>query len=155
MMKNWIASAFIAAGVLGVATQLSARPGSGMESMDPLDRIERMAEHLDLTAEQEQEINRLIDEVQLANAVDRERLHQIHGDMRALSADFDDGAAQTLADELGQIVGRLAYSNVSTMAAVRALFTAEQLQQIEAFRERREELREQFGNQRRAMPGVQ
>ena len=153
MMKNWIATVVFAAATLGVATQLSAKPGSGMESMEPLDRIERMAEHLELSAEQEEEINRLIDEVQIASAVDRERLHQIRDDLRALSADFDDGEAQSLTDELGQISGRVAYRNVSTMAAVRALFTAEQLQQIEEYRERRNELRDQSGGQRRDMFG--
>ena len=151
MMKNRIATVVFVLGMLGVATQLSARPGSGMENMDPLDRIERMAEHLDLSAEQEQEINRLVDEVQIANAVDRERLHQIKEDLRALATSFDDGAAQTLTDELGQISGRVAYRNISTMAAVRELFTTEQLQQIEAFRERREEYRDQFGSHRREM----
>jgi Spy/CpxP family protein refolding chaperone len=156
-MKNWIATVIFAAGMLGVATQLSARPGSGMESMEPLDRIERITEHLDLSVEQEEEINRLIDEVQIASAVDRERLHQIREDLRALSADFDDGEAQSLTDELGQISGRIAYRNVSTMAAVRALFTTEQLQQIEEYREHRNELRgqqgAQQGGQRRDMFG--
>ncbi|MCZ6828942.1 MAG: Spy/CpxP family protein refolding chaperone [Gammaproteobacteria bacterium] len=150
-MRNWITTLIFAAGLLGVATQLSARPGFGGAPMDPLDRIERMAEHLDLTAEQEQQITDLVKAAQIDNAVDRERLHQIRNDLRALSESFDDVAAQTLADELGQISGRLAYSLVSTMAAARAVFTAEQLQQIEEFRARHEEFREQFGSRHRGM----
>ena len=152
-MKNWIATLFIAAGLLGVATQLSAKPGFGGGSMDPLDHIERMAEHLSLSAEQEQQITEIVNAAQIANAVDRERLHQIRDELHGSSESFAEGAAQSLTYELGQILGRLAYSHVSTMAAVRTVFTAEQLQQIEEFRARREEFREQFGSNHRRMFG--
>ncbi len=152
-MKNWIATLIFAAGVLGVATQLSARPGLVGQAMDPLDHIERIAEHLDLSAEQEQEITQIINAAQIANAVDRERLQQIREELRESGENFDAGAAQELADELGQITSRLTYSHVNTMAAVRAVFTQEQIAQIEEFRARRSEFREQFGSHHREMFG--
>ena len=152
-MKNWIATILFTAGLLGVATQVNARPGFGGEHMDPLDHIERMAEHLDLSVEQEQQITEIVNAAQIANAVDRERLHQIKEELREMGEAFDDGAAQGLADELGQISGRLAYSHISTMAAVRAVFTPEQLQQLRDLRERHQEFREQFGSQHPGMLG--
>ena len=138
-MKNPIFTLLIAAGLVAVALPSSARPGFGGESMDPLDHIERMAEHLDLTEDQEQQITDIVNEAQLANAVDRERQHQIREEMRELTVTLDEGRAQILADELGEITSRLAYSHVVTMAAVRNVFTAEQLAQIEEFRGRRGE----------------
>jgi Spy/CpxP family protein refolding chaperone len=136
-MKNPIATLLIVAGLVAVALPSTARPGFGGESMDPLDHIERMAEHLDLTADQEQQITDIVNGAQIGNAVDRERQHQIREEMRALTITLDEGRAQMLADELGEITSRLAYSHVVTMAAVRGVFTEEQLARIEELRSRR------------------
>ena len=150
-MKNWIALPLLTAGLLALALQADARPGFGRDSMDPLDHIERMTEHLALTAEQDQQITDLVNAAQITNAVDRERMHQVHEELRAMTENFDDGAAQALADEMGQIVGRLAYSRASTMAGVFAVFTPEQLEQLQAMRAHREQFRQQFGDSRRTL----
>jgi Spy/CpxP family protein refolding chaperone len=154
-MKNRIITLILAVGLIGVAAHLSARPGFGERHMDPIDHIERMAEHLDLSAEQEQQITEIVNAAEISSAVDRERLQQLRDELREQSENFDEGTAQGLADELGQISGRLAYSHVSTMASVRAVFTAEQLQQLEELRTRHIEHRKQFGGSRRGMYGGQ
>ena len=97
-MKKLIATFIIAAGVLGMTTQLSARQGPGGDHMDPLDHIERLAEHLELSAEQEQQITDIVNATQIANAVDKERLDQVRDELRDLSEAFDDATAQGLAD---------------------------------------------------------
>ena len=105
-----------------------------------------MANLLDLSAEQEQQISGIVNASELAMAVDRERVRQIRDEFRSLAENFDEGAAQGLADELGQITARLAYSHVSTMAQVRAVFTEEQRAQLDEYRGRRQDFREQYGN---------
>jgi Spy/CpxP family protein refolding chaperone len=154
-MKNRIITLILAAGLLGAAVHLSAKPGFGGGQMDPMDHIERMAEHLDLSAEQEQQITEIVNAAEIATAVDRERLQQLREEFRNLAANFDEGRAQGLADELGQTSGRLAYSHASTMASVRGVLTAEQLQQLEGIRSRRGEHFRQFGGSRRGMYGGQ
>jgi Spy/CpxP family protein refolding chaperone len=152
-MKNRIVALLLTAGILGVAMQSAARPHSGHESMDPLEHIERMAEHLNLSSEQEQQITDIVNAAEIATAADRERMRQIHEELRQLSEAFDEGVAQGLADEIGQLTARLAYSHVSTMAAVRAVFTAEQLQELEELRAQREEFQDKFGGRPRGMFG--
>ncbi len=85
-----------------------------------------LADELDLSETQEAEIRALHEEVAEQNAADRERLEELKERMRAQVDDFDAGEAQRIADEIGEIATRLAYSGASTRAGVRALLTDEQ-----------------------------
>jgi Spy/CpxP family protein refolding chaperone len=128
----------IAALVLGFALVLTAtaaephwRHGGGFELLDV------MADNLDITESQEAEIDSLISKARLENAVDRERISQLRERLYDLSAgpgDFDEGAAESHADELSQIVSRMAVSGSRLRWQVRQVLTEEQREQLGAWR---------------------
>jgi Spy/CpxP family protein refolding chaperone len=93
-----------------------------------------MADALELTDEQEEGINQLLDSARLDSAVDRERMAQLREQMRDLSRDanaFDEPAAELLAMELAEIVSRMAVNGAQLRWQVRQLLTQEQLAQLE------------------------
>lgn len=140
-------AAVLVLGLLSLPGQ--ARPGmAGPGGMDPMERIERMAEHLDLSAAQEEQISGIVDSARINSAQDRERQRQIRQDMESLVENFDEGRAQSLADELGQITARQTYSRLSTLSQVHGLLTPEQRAELAAMREKREERLEKWRDSR-------
>jgi Spy/CpxP family protein refolding chaperone len=162
-MKNFITTAAFVVGLSVIAGQLSAAPGFGpgagggggpgggrggapdfTQGAEGFGHLEFLADHLGLTDEQENQINEIIDAAQLAAAVDRERERQVRAALQALVEEFDAGEAQVLADELGGITARLAYSRAETRAEIHQLFTPEQLQLLEELKARRSERMSRF-----------
>ena len=133
-MNKLIVAFALCVSVLVFAIEATARPGMG-GSPDGGDIVSRMSQHLDLSADQQAEISTIVNAAQLENAVDQERRRQIEKEMRGMAENFDAGSAQALADELGEIAGRLAYSRVYTMSQVREILTEEQLAQMQEQRE--------------------
>lgn len=124
----------------------SARPGMGADH--GFGFLEHIADQIGLSEDQEDSINQLINSAELASAVDRERMGQIREAMRALSETgevFDQAAAETLADELAQIVARTAVAGAEVRWQVRQVFTAEQQEQINAMKAERAGMRSRFG----------
>ena len=103
--------------------------------------LDRMVEHLQLTEVQEAEIGALFDEASVETEADKARMDEIRDALRAQRESFDAGAAQKLADELGEITARLTYNAVSTRAQVYEVLTEEQ-------REELAELREEHGDRK-------
>jgi Spy/CpxP family protein refolding chaperone len=98
--------------------------------------LEVMADRLGLTAEQEERITGLVNEARLESAVDRERVAQLRQALQTLSQSpdtFDEGAARTLADELGQVVTRMAVAGAQTRWQVYQQLTEEQREQVNAW----------------------
>ena len=128
--------------ILGISLfsgQVSARPGGDMFS-----HLEFIADQVGLSEEQETQINELVHAHELATAVDRERVEQIREQLHTLVEEFDASQAQILADELGEITSRLAYSGAETRAAVQQLFTPEQVAMMEELRKERQAMRAGF-----------
>jgi Spy/CpxP family protein refolding chaperone len=149
-MKNFITTAAFVLGMSVIAGQLSAAPGFGpgggpgggadfAQVAESFGHLEFLADYLGLTDEQEDQINEIIDAAQLVAAVDREREKQVREALQALVEEFDAGEAQALADELGEIAARLAYSRSETRAEIHQLFTPEQLELLAELKARRSE----------------
>jgi len=143
-MEICLRTAAFVLGLSVIAAQLSAAPGFGpgghpdfARETKGFGRLEFLADHLGLTDEQEQQISEINDAAQLAAAVDREREKQVREALQALVEKFDAGEAQALANELGEIAARLAYSRTETRAKIQRLFTAEQLELVEELKARR------------------
>jgi Spy/CpxP family protein refolding chaperone len=144
-MNKLILALALSVSVLVIAVEATARPGSaGGPGAAEFEGIGRLARHLDLSADQQAQISTLVNEAKLENAVDHERQRQIHEEMRGLTENFDAGAAQDFADEIGAIASRLAYSRVYVMSQVHAVLTDEQLSQMQ-------EARESFGDRNMRM----
>ena len=140
-MNKLIVAFALCVSVLVFAIEATARPGPG-GGPDGGVIVGRMSQHLDLSVDQQEQITTIVNAAHLDNAVDQERKRQIEKELRGLAENFDAGSAQALADELGEIAGRLAYSRVYTMSQVREILTEEQLAQLL-------EQRESFAGHRR------
>ena len=103
--------------------------------------LAHMAEQLELTAEQQQEVESLLTHAQESTAADRERLRTLRAGLRQQGPDFDAGKVQATADEIGQITGRLVYQAASTQAKVQAVLTPEQREEMAGLIEKRSDRR--------------
>jgi Spy/CpxP family protein refolding chaperone len=100
--------------------------------------VSRLIEELGVEASQAAEIHTIHVATVDAIAADRERLQMLRDELRNQQDDFDPGEAQKLADEIGEIAGRLAYEMSAMRAAVRGVLTDAQREQLDALREEHE-----------------
>lgn len=133
-----------------VSLSVNARPGMGGhwlgERGDPLERLERMADHLDLDEEQQAGIADILNSAMQQTAADRERMHQLQEETSLLVENFDAGRAQQLTEQMAELGARLAYVGLETHARVRSLLTPEQQAKVETLKKRREQRRERWGH---------
>jgi Spy/CpxP family protein refolding chaperone len=139
----------ILATTLGLVVLLSAAawamgPGGGMDH-DPTRMVEHMSRKLDLSDEQKAEVETLVSSSRQASAQDMQRMRELRGEMRAQANNFDADKARTIADEIGQITGRLAYQAAETRAGVYQLLNDEQRAQMAQMMEKRGEHRGKKG----------
>ena len=121
----------------------SMNHGMGIDH-DPERMLSHMAERLDLTDEQREEVTILLTTAQQATATDRERLQELRKELHAQGADTDEGRLQAAADEIGQITSRLVYQAAMTKARVQALLTPEQREEMAELMEKRAERRSKW-----------
>ena len=145
-MQKLVTRTLAGLALISVVATAAAFPGKG-RGMGPDDNfvfLEMIADQIGLTLTQEDSINELINTAQLSSAVDRERMSQIHDELRDLSqADdlFDEGRAAMLTTELGEIIARTSLASAQLRWQVRQVFTEEQRAQIEEMRSRRAGMR--------------
>ena len=101
-MNKLIVAFALCVSVLVFAIEATARPGPG-GGPDRGDMVGRMSQHLDLSADQQEQITTIVNAAQLDDAVDQEHLRQIEKELRGLAENFDAGSAQALADESNEI----------------------------------------------------
>ncbi len=119
--------------------------GMGMgKAHDPQRMLAHMTERLELDEQQQSQIETLLLSAQASMATDRQRLHELRGELQRMGLDFDAGRAQALADEVGQITSRLVYQAASTQAQLQTLLTPEQRETMAAMMEKRGERRGQW-----------
>lgn len=142
-VKRKLAAAGLSLALLGAGTSV-AGPGFGPgprgdHPPSPGRMIERMAEHLDLSEEQKSQIEQIYADSHERGEVDRERLMALRSQLRGSSEDFDSGAVQAAADEIGQITSRMTYRMASTQHQVREVLTEDQRAELDAWAEKRKE----------------
>lgn len=101
--------------------------------------MERMAEHLDLTEEQQER-------VQAIHETNHPRMQELKAQIQAkreavreAAMAGNDGAAQSAADELGQLTAEAALLRANTMATVHGLLNEDQRERFERMHEDRGE----------------
>jgi protein CpxP len=118
----------------------SKNHGMGM-GHDPARMLAHMAEKLELTDEQREEVASLLNSAEQATASDRQRLKELRGELQQQGPDFDAGRVQSLADEVGQITSRLVYQAASTQSQLQALLSVEQREELAGLMAKRGERR--------------
>jgi Spy/CpxP family protein refolding chaperone len=145
-MKKSIGKALLGATMAGLAllslsaTSWAMKHGGGMDH-DPARLVAHMTQQLDLSEEQQNQVAGLLNSSQEQNAADRERLQVLREQMHAQRQNFDSGEAQKLADEIGEITGRMVFNATKTHSEIYQLLTAEQRQEMDALMEKRSERR--------------
>lgn len=132
-MRNWFTVA--ALGAVLTAAAVAAPPHRGPDADFAF--LDAMADRLGLTESQEANINQRINSFRLDSAVDRERVAQLRGQLHELSRDgagFDAAAAEALAGDMAAIVTRMAVAAAELRWQVRQELTAEQREQLDAWR---------------------
>ena len=111
---------------------------------DPARMVEHMADKLDLSEDQQTGVEAILAETREQSAADHARLRQLRQQLRGMRGDFDADSARRLADEIGQITGRMVYQATSSQAQIYQLLNAEQREELDEFMEDHEPRRDRW-----------
>jgi len=118
-------------------------PPEGMG--DPSMMMTHMSERLDLSAEQQEKVKSLLSASQEAGAADRKRMQELRAELMAMKTRFDQDKAHKIADEIGQITGRMVYQGSDTFSRIYQLLDPSQQAKLDAMMARRGERRSKPG----------
>lgn len=139
-LTKWLAGSSLAVALAASAAAWSMGPCGGPDH-DPTRMIAHMADRLDLSAGQRSSIEGLLSASREANAADRKRLGELREQMMGMSAGFDAGKAQIIADEIGQITARMVFESSKTWSDVYQQLTPEQRTELDEMAAKRESRR--------------
>ena len=147
MMSKWktwaCGTALASAAVLSMAAW-SMGPSHGMGG-DPTRMISHLSDRLDLSGEQQTEVESLVESAKQSSATDRARMKELRAEMMAMKGDFDPGKAQAIADEIGQLTGRMVYQASETFAQVYQVLDDEQQTELDEMMAKWSEHRGRWG----------
>ena len=152
-MKRTTQRTLMGAVAVAAATMTIA---AGTWSMPPLgggdgsSRANRMMHALDLDDAQREAVESRLAESRAVAEADRRRMKELRTEARGLREDYDAGRAQQIADEIGEISGRLALVRMATQADIYSLLDEEQRAELEAKMERRKAWRQGWREGRRS-----
>jgi Spy/CpxP family protein refolding chaperone len=160
-MSNTLLVGMIALGLMGIAGTVYASPGKGnheycMHKSGGMKKhgmyghgmkhggrgfnIERMAEHLDLTAEQRSKIESIVEETRPRVKAIREQMRDNRKQLRELSAvgTYDKDAVRKLADAQGDLKADMIMLRTEQKSRIRSVLTEEQRNRMQAMRDKRQ-----------------
>ena len=120
-------------GLLVVPLAWSMGPG-GQSHPDPHRMLSRLSEHLALTEQQESQVREILAQSGDQARADRKRAQTLREALEQQHLDFNAGEAQRLADELGEVTSRMAYTLTSALAQVYGVLTEDQRAEFERLR---------------------
>lgn len=135
-LKQWLMGAALTVATVTSITAWAMGPAGGM-AHDPSRMIAHMSDKLDLSTEQQSQIESLLGQSKQASAADHKRLGELRQEMMAQRDSFDADQARAQADEIGQITGRVVYQSAETWSQVYQLLSAEQKTELDKLMEQR------------------
>ena len=150
LKKVLLGAGFTAASLVALTSTSWSMNHGGLMGHDPERLLEHMADHLDLTSEQREEVAGLLQAAKEATAADRQRLKQLHMALRDQGADFDIVQTREVADEVGQITASLVFEAARTHSSVQAVLTPEQRDEMLRMMDKRAERRGKWHRSRDA-----
>ncbi len=144
-MRHTLVKLAAATALVATAQFSHAQPGTDLESIHESGRhMAHISEQLGLTEEQRSEIEAIFTASHEMYEDEREQLESLRDELQVLVEEgFDEGAAQSIADDIGRLTSTLAFGRALTKSQVRSVLTDEQLQTLSDLHEMR--------NDRRAM----
>jgi len=109
---------------------------------DPQRMMAHLTSKLDLSEEQQTQVKQLMGESRKALATDSKRMQALREEMKAQAASFNAGSAQKIADEIGEITGRMVFQATKTHAEIYQLLNDQQRQELDELMAKREERRD-------------
>ena len=136
-LKKWLLGATLA-GATALSVAGWAMGHEGGKTHDPAKMLAHMSAKLDLSSEQQTEVSSLLAAAKQTNASDRERMTELRGQMMAQRDSFDATEVRKIADEIGQVTGRMVFRASETWSQVYQLLNAEQRAELETLMAKRE-----------------
>tara|TARA_R110001592_G_scaffold337300_1_gene623590 strand:+ start:205279 stop:205743 length:465 start_codon:yes stop_codon:yes gene_type:complete len=143
--KTWACGGALVGAVMMSMAAWAMGPPHGMGG-DPTRMIAHLSDRLDLSSEQKTRVETLVTAAKEASQADRARMQELRTQMVAMKQDFDPGKAQLVADEIGQLTGRMVYQASETFAKVYQVLNAEQRTQLDSMMAKRGEHRGRRGD---------
>lgn len=150
MNSKWKKRAVVAALASAVTVSAAAWSGPHSKHGDPMRMFGYISERLDLNAEQQTEVGALMSVARQERSEDQTRLKELRSELMAMKGNFDEGRAQTIADEIGQITGRMVYQMSSTFAQVYDVLDADQRAELDSMLAKRSDRRGNWKDRRSA-----
>ncbi|MEM8563939.1 MAG: Spy/CpxP family protein refolding chaperone [Pseudomonadota bacterium] len=134
MKSNWkkIMATTALTSVLAASAMAWSGAGPYGKGGDPMRMFGYMSERLDLSDEQQTEVGALMAVAKQERSEDKSRMKELRSELMAMKADFDEGRAQSIADEIGQITSRMVYQMSSTFAQVYGVLDADQKAELDS-----------------------
>jgi protein CpxP len=143
--KTWACGGALASAAVISMAAWSMGPPHGMGG-DPARMIAHLGDRLDLRDEQQTEVESLVATVRQTSDTDRTRMRELRTEMLAMKGDFDPGKAQAIADEIGQLTGRMVYQASETFAQVYQVLDDEQRTELDELMAKRGQHRGGWGH---------
>lgn len=117
--------------------------GLGRHGMDHEARIERMAQHLNLTQEQREQVRAIVDKHRPQTRALRDQLTESHKQLREIvrSDRFNENEVRKLAEAQGKLKAEMIVQRAKVQNEIRAVLTEEQRRQLDEMRKQRHEHR--------------
>lgn len=127
--------------VPGFAGMAAAQPPGAGEQPDQVDQL---AEMLDLSADQQQEIRDLIDDISPRVEAKQGQAQQLQQELQGMAgADADEDEIRQKAAEVGELTGEVTALSLILQSRVQDVFTPEQREQLEEEARRQQEMQQQ------------
>ncbi|MCB1698275.1 MAG: Spy/CpxP family protein refolding chaperone [Halioglobus sp.] len=139
-IRNWLCGFALAGAAALSAASWAMGPPQGMEH-DPARMLAHITKQLDLSAEQQASVESLLTAARQAGAADRQRMQELRSQLKGMRDNFDATQARKVADEIGQITGRMVYQASETWSQVYQLLDAGQKAELDSLMSQREERR--------------
>jgi len=143
--KSWACGGALATAAVMSMAAWSMGPPPEMGG-DPMRMIAHMSDRLNLSSEQKTEVESLVAAAKQSSEADRTRMRELRSQMQAMKGNFDPGKAQAVADEIGQLTGRMVYQASETFAKVYQVLNTEQQAQLDSMMASRGERRGKWGH---------
>ncbi|MBL7987494.1 MAG: Spy/CpxP family protein refolding chaperone [Chlorobi bacterium] len=143
------AAASVAALALALTTTLYAQPGHRSGKMERGEKMEKMAEKLNLTEQQKTQIKALRDNFKKEHEAQLSEMKSLHEQMRGLKGSGDTEQAKQLREKMKTAKQALQTDREKLQQQISALLTPEQRQQFEQHKAERKEHHEQKKGERK------
>jgi len=118
--------------------------GGGMMGGDPDRMLAHMTSRLELTEEQQQKVQSILEASRKASASDVRQLQELRGQLAPLSEKFDADKAREVADQIGELTGGMVYRATQTHAEIYQLLDDQQKAKMQGMMQEREARRDQM-----------